>query len=384
MSIRRVILPEGKRLVFYLAAEEYVAAHRELGEAIFFWKVPPTVIFGRNQVMSSEVNVEWCSENGVQMCRRKSGGGCVYSDLGNLMISYVSSGTEVGRVFGGYLEVLAGALRSLGVNAQVSGRNDVLIDGRKVSGNAFQLLGDRSIVHGTLLYDTDFAALEKAITPSRSKIQSKGVSSVRQRVTNLKPCLEAAWQDGNPNVNFIMDHVGDESGSLSICPVRDIDSLADYLAKQLCESVVALDEAAIAEISEIEKSYLDPGFIAGHENMSTSEVQHRSGMISGVGHVSLELTLTGGKISRVHLGGDYFALKTPDEIDAALSAALSGSPLSRDEIHRALSAIDLSELIPDLTASSLTEILTKDNGVREQSQTMVSENRVIIKVLPEI
>ncbi|MCD8313224.1 MAG: lipoyltransferase [Bacteroidales bacterium] len=315
--------------MFYLAMEEYVAAHRELGEAMFFWKVEPTVIFGRNQVMGAEVNVDWCREHGVRMYRRKSGGGCVYSDLGNLMISYVSSETEGGRVFGGYLEMLAGALRGLGVNAEVSGRNDVLIDGRKVSGNAFQLLGDRSIVHGTLLYDTDFAALTQAITPSQSKVRSKGVSSVRQRVTNLKPCLENS------------------------CPVRDIDSLADYLAKQLCGSSVVLDEAAVAEISEIEKTYLDPAFIAGHEANGSIE---KGAYIPGVGHVSLQLALTDGKISRVHLDGDYFALKTPEEIDNLLTVCLSGLKPDRESVCTVMTDSLFQDLIPGLNAVEFADL----------------------------
>lgn len=310
-----------------------MAQHHELGEAMFFWKVPPTVIFGRNQVMSAEVNLDWCRTHGVQTYRRKSGGGCVYSDEGNLMISYVSSETEVGTAFGSYLGRLARALQGLGAAAEVSGRNDVMIDGKKVSGNAFQLLGDRSIIHGTLLYDSDFDALQQAITPSESKVHSKGVSSVRQHVTNLRP------------------HIGRKD------LVHDMDSLTEYLSLCLCDSVVLLDGKAIAGISEIEKTYLNPAFIAGHE---TAYSVRSEGRIAEVGEIIVDISLVDGKISEVHLSGDYFALRTPQEVDSALTAALRGLSPDGDSTRGALAEVDLTGLIPHLTAEALAGILLKD------------------------
>ena len=151
----------------------------------FVWRVEPTVIFGRNQVLENEVNLEYCSEHGVDVVRRKSGGGCVYSDLGNIMVSYVSRRGDVSEVFDRYMTALTEALRALGVPAEKSGRNDIMLDGRKISGNAFHQLPDRSIVHGTLLYSTDLEALTEAIRPPEEKLRRHGVESVRQRVLNL-------------------------------------------------------------------------------------------------------------------------------------------------------------------------------------------------------
>ena len=184
--MKHVILPDDVRrsLAFYLAMEEFVAREIE-GEAFFVWRVEPTVIFGRNQVLENEVNLEYCREHGVDVVRRKSGGGCVYSDLGNIMVSYVSRRGDVSEVFDRYMTALTEALRALGVPAEKSGRNDILVEGRKVSGNAFHQLPDRSIVHGTLLYSTDLEALTEAIRPPVEKLQRHGVESVRQRVMNL-------------------------------------------------------------------------------------------------------------------------------------------------------------------------------------------------------
>lgn len=185
-NMKHVVIPDPQErsLPFYLAMEEYVA--KEIAdEAFFVWRVSPTVIIGRNQVLENEVNLEYCHDHSVQLVRRKSGGGCVYSDKGNIMISYIAHRGNVMEVFGAYLEELTSSLRSLGLNAMRSGRNDVLVDGFKVSGNAFHQLPCRSIVHGTLLYSTDMDALEKAIMPPLEKLQRHGVESVRQRVANL-------------------------------------------------------------------------------------------------------------------------------------------------------------------------------------------------------
>ncbi len=335
---------QGRELTFFLAMEEYVASRKDLDESMFFWRVGPTVIFGRNQVMSAEVDVDWCRENGVRMVRRKSGGGCVYSDEGNLMLSYVSSKTEADEVFGGYLQRLCAALRGLGLPAEVSGRNDVLIDGRKVSGNAFQLLGDRSIVHGTLMYDVDFEALERAITPPSGKLGRKGVASVRQHVVNLKDCL------GSPEVCHSSMGSCEHSDSAQVgSVVHDMDSLAEYLAGALCDSEVVLDSEAVAAICEIEKSYLDPAFIAGHEGGAVGDEPSfvaghdepvvRTVAVEGVGQFKVELGLVDERIESVHLSGDYFAKSSPEELDSALTSALRGQSLNDEAIRNAVMAL---------------------------------------------
>ena len=184
--MKHVVLPDDvcRSLTFYLAMEEFVAREVE-DEAFFVWRVDPTVIIGRNQVFENEVNIEYCREHAVDAVRRRSGGGCVYSDKGNLMISYISRRGDVSDVFDRYMTALTEALCALGVPAEKSGRNDILVEGRKVSGNAFHQLPDRSIVHGTLLYSTDLEALTEAIRPPVEKLQRHGVESVRQRVMNL-------------------------------------------------------------------------------------------------------------------------------------------------------------------------------------------------------
>ena len=195
MQTLYVNLPANKRLVWYLAAEEYFAKqiHNLLqangmdhGELLFTWIVSPTVIFGRHQVMENEVNIPFCKENNIAMYRRKSGGGCVYADVGNLMISSISASAHSEQVFQDYLDRMSDCLRALGYKAVKSTHNDIMIGEHKVSGNACFALPTATIVHGTMLFDVNFDALQQAITPSKEKLAKHGVESVRQRVMNLK------------------------------------------------------------------------------------------------------------------------------------------------------------------------------------------------------
>ena len=186
-----VVLPaqltEERLLSFYLAMEEWVARHIYDEDDLFFmWQVKPSVIYGRNQVQENEVNVSYCQEHGIRMFQRKSGGGCVYADKGNVMLSYVTREENVGLAFNRFMGMMMLVLRSLGIEAVGTSHNDVLIDGRKVSGTACYKLGGHCIVHGTLLYDTNMDHMLQAITPSSEKLQKKGIQSVRQRITLLK------------------------------------------------------------------------------------------------------------------------------------------------------------------------------------------------------
>lgn len=249
-------LPEldQKRLVYYLAMEEWAAENLDSiadGDGVFFhWQVPPTVIFGRNQDMEAEVNTGYCREKGIAMWRRKSGGGCVYSDYGNLMLSFVVKGSDVSEIFRNTLESVASFLQSLGIEAELSGRNDILVNGRKVSGNAYSFKPshpqtthfparnyDVGIVHGTLLYDLDFEAMSTAITPSKAKLMSKGVKSVEQRVLNLKQLLDER------NIA--------------------LDSLKSTLISYFCKTDYTMTSQQMAQVDEIERSYLDSDFIRG-------------------------------------------------------------------------------------------------------------------------
>ena len=175
-----------RRLSFYLAMEEYVARHLDEPDCFFMWQVEPTVIFGRNQVVENEVNLDYCREHGIHVVRRKSGGGCVYADMDNVMLSFVTSEENVGIAFNRFVNMVLLVFRKMGIEATGSSHNDIMIGDRKVCGTACYHVSGRSIVHSTLLYDTNMEHMLHAITPGPEKLEKKGIQSVRQRITFLK------------------------------------------------------------------------------------------------------------------------------------------------------------------------------------------------------
>ena len=223
---------EVRKLSFYLALEEYVARRIDESEAFFMWQVEPSVIFGRNQVAENEVNVPYCREHGINMYRRKSGGGCVYADMDNVMLSYISDGDNVGFTFNKFVQMILLVLRKMGVEATGTSHNDIMIGDRKVCGTAFYQLPGRSIVHSTMLYDTNMEHMLHAITPSAEKLQKKGIQSVRQRITLLK------------------DHT-----------LLSLEEVKALIRDTLCDGERMLTPTEVVEIEKIEQTYLKKEFI---------------------------------------------------------------------------------------------------------------------------
>lgn len=165
---------------------------REVKEpTLFTWVVAPTVIYGRHQQAEVEVNETYCREHGIRVVQRKSGGGCVYADEGNLMISMVTPDTHSEKVFSRFIGSVADVLRKHGLPVVTTAHNDILVGDRKVSGWACYTAPTGTIVHGTMLYDVDLEAMRRAITPTEQKLQKHGVASVRQRVQNLRSLTDA-------------------------------------------------------------------------------------------------------------------------------------------------------------------------------------------------
>ena len=222
---------EQRRLSFYLAMEEYVARSMpQIEECFFLWQVNPTVIIGRNQVLENEVNLPYCREHGIDIVRRKSGGGGVYADKDNVMFSFICSRTHdmtTPEVFSHYLQRTAAMLSSLGVEACVTDHNDILIGDRKVSGWAVYQLQERIIIHGTMLYDTNMDHMVCSITPSTAKLQRKGVESVRQRICLLKDFIGDRISLEQFKAYARDYFCGDKEFTLSAEDVKEIDQIKD-------------------------------------------------------------------------------------------------------------------------------------------------------------
>ena len=224
---------EVRRLSFYLAMEEFVARHIDEPDCFFMWQVEPSVIFGRNQVLENEVNVAYCREHGIKLYRRKSGGGCVYADMDNLMLSYVTSEDHVNFAFNRFINMVLLVMRKLGIAATGTAHNDVMIGDRKVCGTACYHLDGRSIVHSTMLYDTNMEHMLNAITPGPEKLAQKGIQSVRQRITLLK----------------------------DYTTLECVDDLKSMVRSTLCDGERLLTADEVAAIETIEATYLKEEFI---------------------------------------------------------------------------------------------------------------------------
>ena len=289
------------RLSFYLAMEEFVARHTTIDEAFFMWQVTPSVIFGRNQLIDNEINIDYCRQNDIQMFRRKSGGGCVYADLSNVMFSYITDDENITLTFNRYVNMVALTLCRMGIDAKATGRNDILIDGRKVSGNAFYHIPGRSIVHGTMLFDTDMRNMVAAITPSDEKLVSKGIQSVRQHIALLKDYTEMT-----------------------------LEEFKRFVKKNLCNEETTLSDEDIRQIESIEQEYLTDQFIYGRNPRYTII---RKGRIEGVGEIEVQLELKNNIIKGINMLGDYFIT---GDIDGTILKPLYNTPFDEEHLNKAI------------------------------------------------
>ncbi len=175
-----------------LAIEEYALKNLDINETyLLFYINKPSIIIGKNQNTIEEINTEYVEENGITVVRRLSGGGAVYHDLGNLNFSFITKDDgESFHNFRKFTEPVINALKKLGVNAELSGRNDIEVEGRKISGNAQFSTRGRMFSHGTLMLDSEIDHVVSALRVKKDKIESKGIKSIRSRVANISEFLE--------------------------------------------------------------------------------------------------------------------------------------------------------------------------------------------------
>ncbi len=324
--MKYLIIPErakAKRLPFYFAVEEYVAKTYNDDDYYMVWRVDSTVMLGRNQLIQNEVNIDYCKANHIHIFRRKSGGGCIYADRGCLQFSYISNESNVSEAFCTHMKNVARVLQSLNVNAQLSGRNDILVDGQKVAGCAFYKLKGRSVLHNALLYDTQLEHLSSALTPNKVKLQSKGVASVRQRVKNVGDYLDMSIPDFIAYVQHFM--CGDE--------VRELTS------------------EDMQQIEKIEEELASDAFVYG-QNPKYTEV--RSKRFKDVGTIDAIIELKNGIIKKINLVGDYFLI---GDIDRDLLDLLQHVPFTREAVQAQLAAVDISGVIRNFTLEQLLRLL---------------------------
>lgn len=337
--MRYVTLPDAdprRGVPFYLAMEEVVARRYAAGtdnDFFFMWQVAPSVICGRHQWIDTEVDLDYCAANDIMVRRRRSGGGAVFADLSNIMFSYVTPGDEVVTTFGRYTSMVAAFLRSLGLDSSATTRNDIMIGDRKVSGSAFYHVAGASIAHGTMLYDTDPTHMSKALTPSRAKLESKGVKSVTSRITTIR----------------------------SHRPDLSIEEFMRLARMSMCgDEELRLTQDDVDAIRRIEATYLDPAWIAPRRAHGAGLRRQR---VEGVGEFAADVVMApgGDVIAGVTLSGDFF--ETADTVP--LLARLEGVRADRDAVIAALG--DTGGVIPGMTPETLAEIILA--GIKQDNSS---------------
>lgn len=313
-----------------LAIEEYALKNLDINETfLLFYINEPSIIIGKNQNTIEEINTEYVEENGIHVVRRLSGGGAVYHDLGNLNFSFITKDDgESFHNFRKFTEPVVAALRKLGVNAELSGRNDLVVEGRKISGNAQFSTKGRMFSHGTLMLDSEIDAIVSALKVKKDKIESKGIKSVRSRVANISEFL--------PQKISI-----EEFRSMLLKSIfNDSEEIPQY---HLTEE----DWKNIHELSK--KRYQNWDWNYGRSPKFNLQHSHRF----PVGQIDIRLEVNKGNIENCKIYGDFFGVGDVSEIEQKLT----GLRYEKKVIDDVLDGLDIQYYFGNISKDDFLNLL---------------------------
>jgi len=315
-----------------LALEEHVLRERLAGEdCVLFYVNAPAIIIGRNQNTIEEIDPDVVAARGITVVRRISGGGAVYHDLGNLNFSFMTPAVR-GRFsrYDEFTRPVVAALRALGVPAELGGRNDILADGRKISGNAQFATPDRMFSHGTLLFDANLDDVTAALRPKPGKVESKGVKSIRSRVANIREfALEAI------TVEELRERILE-----SIFGTRDrarIPTLA----------LTAADWDAVHSL--VERKY--GAWAWNYGENPPSNVQHA--VRFPIGEIDVRIDVQAGAIEALRFFGDFMGQRDVGELEARLRGVRYDSP----SVAAALAGVDVAQYFGKISADDVVRTI---------------------------
>lgn len=315
-----IILNEHTDPYFNLASEEYLIDHTE-GEVMMLWRNAPSVIIGKNQNAYAEINEPFVRSRGIKVVRRLTGGGAVFHDLGNVNYTCIVP-RESGQTldFARFAMPVIEALRMLGVPAEFSGRNDITIEGKKVSGNAQCVRGGKMMHHGTLLFRSDMTDLAGALNVDPDKIKAKGIKSVRARVGNIGDYLEA--YDVLSFKHYLENYFEGEKRGFTEEEEKEIALLTERKY-----GTWEWNFGESKEFSVLKKKYFPFGLVA------------------------FRLSADGGVIRECDISGDFFGVSDVSE----LAARLIGVRLESRSLREAIG--DPSDYVWGASAEDLAELI---------------------------
>lgn len=314
-----------------LAIEEYVLRTMDIEEDSFllFYINEPSIIIGKNQNTIEEIDTDFVERNGIKVVRRLSGGGAVYHDLGNLNYSFITKDDgESFRNFKRFTEPVVEALSKIGVKAELIGRNDLLVEGRKISGNAQFATQGRMFSHGTLMFDTEIDTVVSALKVRKDKIESKGIKSIRSRVANISEFLKEPMTIEEFRLEILKSIFGGEE---------------NIKYKELTEE----DWENIHELSR--ERYANWDWNYGKSPKFNMQHSHRF----PVGSIDVRLQVNKGLIEDIAIFGDFFGI---GEIEK-LQGKLRGVSYSRQAIEEALSEIDVPTYLGGITTEEFVQLI---------------------------
>ena len=314
-----------------LAIEEYALNTMDVEKDSFllFYINQPSIIIGRNQDTIEEVNTDFVEQNGIIPVRRLSGGGAVYHDLGNLNFSFLTKDDgDSFRNFKKFTQPVVDALKKMGIDAELSGRNDILAGGKKISGNAQFSTRGRMFSHGTLMFDTEIDAVVSALKVKKDKIESKGIKSIRSRVTNIVDLLDKPMTIEEFRLAILSSIFGGE------------DKVQYW---ELTEE----DWANIHKLSE--ERYQKWEWNYGKSPKSNIQHSHRF----PTGSVDVRLEVNKGVIEEVKFFGDFFGVGEVEEVEVLLV----GKNYSKEAIEQALESVDVPKYFGGITKEELIQLM---------------------------
>jgi len=314
-----------------LAIEEYALKTMDVDKDSYFlfYINEPSIIIGKNQNTIEEINTDYVESNGIHVVRRLSGGGAVYHDLGNLNFSFLTKDDgDSFRNFKKFTQPIVDALKEMGVDAELSGRNDILAGGRKISGNAQFSTKGRMFSHGTLMFDTEIEAVVSALKVRKDKIESKGIKSIRSRVANIMEFIEEPISIDEFRLKLLHSIFGGEE------EVKTIE-----LTEEDWANIHALSKERYANW---EWNYgKSPAF-----NMSHSER-------FPVGGIDVRLQVKNGVIEDAHIYGDFFGVGDVADIEALLV----GTAYEKSAITESLGDIDITTYLGGITKEQFLQLI---------------------------
>ncbi|MEQ6377215.1 lipoate--protein ligase [Bacillaceae bacterium S4-13-58] len=313
-----------------LAIEEYALKNLDINDTyLLFYINEPSIIIGKNQNTVEEINTKYVEDNGIKVVRRLSGGGAVYHDLGNLNFSFITK--DDGNSFHDFQKFtkpVVEALHKLGVNAELSGRNDITVEGRKISGNAMFATGGRMFSHGTLMFDSEIEHVVSALNVKAEKIESKGIKSIRSRVANIS--------------EFLQEKV-------------TIEEFKQMILRYIFDGEENIEEYVLTEqdwenIHQLSKERYQ-NWDWNYGKSPSFNIQHSHRFPSG--SVDVRLDVKKGIIENCKIYGDFFGVGNVEDIEQRLV----GSKYEKASIEKAMENIDIPHYLGKITKEEFIELV---------------------------